>query len=61
MEAQDLTFRREPAVDGIHNDIQFNEYRDNGERWVTVGQLLFGTLAAFALVALYVGFAWLEG
>lgn len=61
MEAQDLTFRREPAVDGIHNDIQFNEYVPDGTRWVTIGQLFGGTMMAFLLVVAYVFVAWLEG
>ena len=61
MEAQDLTFRREPAVDGIHNDIQFNEYVPADTRWVTIGQLFFGTIGAFALLAMYIAFAWIEG
>lgn len=61
MEGQDLTFRREPAVDGIHNDIQFNEYVPDGTRWVTIGQLFIGTMMAFGLIAAYVFVAWLEG
>ena len=61
MEAQDLTFRREPAVDGIHNDIQVNEYVPEGTRWVTIGQLFFCTMMAFLLIAAYVFVAWLEG
>lgn len=56
-----INFTRAPASDGIHNHVYFNEYRDNGERMVTIGQLLFGAFAAFGLVLLYVGFAWLEG
>lgn len=61
MEAQDLTFRREPAVDGIHNDIQFNEYVPDGTRWVTIGQLFGGTMMVFLLIVAYAIVAWLEG
>ena len=46
-------FTRGPADDGIH------DYKP--ERIVTIGQLVLGTLFAVALMALYVGFAWLEG
>lgn len=61
MKGQDVMFERGLNVpDGIHNDIQFNEYRNRGEVLVTIGQLVFGTFAAFALVLLYVAFAWLE-
>lgn len=56
-----INFQRTPASDGIHRHIYFNEYHNKGERMVTIGQLLFGAFAAFALVILYVGFAWLEG
>ena len=38
-----------------------NEYRRTDTRWVTIGQIFFGTMAAFALLAMYVLFAWLEG
>ena len=61
MEAQDLTFRREPAVDGIHNDIQFNEYVPDGTRWVTIGQLFGGPMMVFLLIVAYAFVAWLEG
>lgn len=61
MEAQDLTFRREPAMDGIHNDIQFNEYVPEGTMWVTIGQIVGGTLIAFGLMLAYVFVSWLEG
>lgn len=54
--------RGKPAPDGIHDQVFFNEYRrPQGERWVTIGQLVIGTLLAFCLVALYWGFAMLEG
>jgi hypothetical protein len=56
-----VNFQRTPASDGIHRHVYFNEYSDNGERWVTIGQLLFGTMAVFALIVLYVLFAWMEG
>jgi hypothetical protein len=56
-----INFQRTPASDGIHRHVYFNEYRNNGERWVTIGQLFCGSMLVFALVALYVGFAWLEG
>ena len=56
-----VNFQRTTASDGIHRHVYFNEYRDNGERWVTIGQLLFGTFAVFALIVLYVLFAWMEG
>ena len=52
-------FTRGPADDGIHDYITCHDYRP--ERLVTIGQLVLGTLFAVALVALYVGFAWLEG
>lgn len=61
MEAQDLTFRREPAVDGIHDDIQFNEYVPDETMWVTIGQLFGGTMIVFLLIVAYVFVAWLEG
>ena len=62
MTNENLCFQRKtPAPDGIHNDIQFNEYVNDGTRWVTVGQLLLVTLAPFALMVLYVLFAWMEG
>lgn len=53
--------RGKPAPDGIHDHVFFNEYRNKGERMVTIGQLVIGTLLAFCLVALYWGFALLEG
>jgi hypothetical protein len=52
-------FTHGPADDGIHDYITCHDYRP--ERMVTIGQILFGTLATFALAMLYVGFAWLEG
>lgn len=52
-------FTRGPADDGIHDYITCNDYRP--ERLVTIGQLVIGTLFAVALMALYVGFALLEG
>jgi hypothetical protein len=57
-------FTRGPADDGIHD---YETLRQNIRRlskaifYVTVGQLVLGTLFAVALMALYVGFAWLEG
>lgn len=56
-----INFTRAPASDGIHRHVYFNEYRNNGERMATIGQLFIGTLFTFALVALYVGFKYLEG
>lgn len=42
--------------------VYFWEYRRNpDERMVTIGQLFLGTLGAFALMVLYVLFAWIEG
>ena len=62
MNGQDVMFQRHVNVpDGIHDHVEFNEYRPGDTRWVTIGQLVFGTFAAFALGLLYVGFAWLEG
>ena len=56
-----VNFQRTPASDGIHRHVYFNEYCNKGERMVTIGQLLFGSLAAFALMVLYILFAWMEG
>lgn len=56
-----IKFHRGPAQDCIHNDIQFNEYRNKGERMVTIGQLVGGTLMAFCLILAYVFVSWLEG
>lgn len=54
--------RGKPAPDGIiHEHVEFNEYRPKGERMVTAGQIFFGTLAAFSLLAMYVLFSLLEG
>lgn len=54
--------RGKPAPDGIHDHVFFNEYRrPQGERWVTIGQLVGGTLMAFGLMLAYVFVAWLEG
>lgn len=52
-------FTRGPADDGIHDYITCHDYKP--ERLVTIGQLVLGTLGAFALMAMYVLFAWLEG
>ena len=52
-------FTRGPADDGIHDYITCNDYRP--EWLVIICQLVLGTLFAVALMALYVGFAWLEG
>lgn len=56
-----INFQRTPAQDGIHRHVYFNEYDSKDERLVSIGQLLLGTLFTFALVALYVGFKYLEG
>lgn len=62
MTNENLCFQRKTtAPDGIHDDIQFNEYIPDGTRWVTIGQLFLGTMGAFALMILYVAFAWIEG
>ena len=53
--------RNASAPDGIHDRIEVNEYTPNDTRWVTIGQLFFGTMGAFALMILYVAFAWIEG
>ena len=53
--------RKIAAPDGIHDRLEVNEYHPGDTRWVTIGQLFFGTMAAFALMALYVAFAWIEG
>lgn len=56
-----INFQRAPAQDGIHRHVYFNEYDRKDERLVSIGQLLLGTFFTFALVALYVGFKYLEG
>lgn len=56
-----INFTRAPAQDGIHRHVYFNEYKRKDERLVSIGQLVLGTLFTFALVALYVGFKYLEG
>jgi hypothetical protein len=56
-----VNFQRTPASDGIHRHVYFNECHNNGERLVTVGQLVCGTLMAFFLIMAYVFVAWLEG
>lgn len=62
MNDSDLNFvKGSPAPDGIHNDIQFNEYVPDGTRWVTIGQLFGGTMMVFLLIVAYVFVAWLEG
>ena len=62
MTNENLCFQRKTsAPDGIHDDIQFNEYVHDGARWVTIGQLFAGTMMVFLLVAAYVFVAWLEG
>lgn len=53
--------RGKPAPDGIHDHVYFNEYHNRGERLVTIGQLVGGTLMAFGLMLAYVFVAWLEG
>ena len=52
-------FTRGHADDGIHDYITCHDFKP--ERMVTIGQVFIGTMMAFALVLLYVGFAWLEG
>lgn len=47
--------------DGIHNDIQFNEYRNHGTVWVTARQFIIVTLEVLALAAMYGLFGMLEG
>ena len=62
MTNENLCFQRKTsAPDGIHDHVFFNEYRDNGERWVTIGQLFGGTMMVFLLIVAYVFVAWLEG
>lgn len=56
-----IKFERGPAQDGTHDHVYFNEYRNRGERLVTIGQLVGGTLMAFGLMLAYVFVAWLEG
>lgn len=56
-----IKFERGPAQDGTHDHVYFNEYRNHGERLVTIGQLVGGTLMAFGLMLAYVFVAWLEG
>lgn len=56
-----VNFTRAPAQDGIHRHVYFNEYKRKDERLVSIGQLLLGTFFTFTLVALYVGFKYLEG
>jgi hypothetical protein len=56
-----INFQRTPASDGIHRHVYFNEFNPKDERLVSIGQLLLGTLFTFALVALYIGFKYLEG
>ena len=56
-----IKFHRGPAQDCIHNDIEFNEYHNKGERMVTIGQLVGGTLGVFALALMYALFGMLEG
>jgi hypothetical protein len=68
MNGQDVMFHRHTNVpDGIHDSVEFNEYRRTD---TPIGQFFFGSLlvfalvnlfVSFALVALYVAFAWLEG
>ena len=62
MTNENLCFQRKTsAPDGIHNDIQFNEYVHDSTRWVTIGQLFGGTMMAFLLIVAYVFVAWIEG
>lgn len=62
MNGHEVMFQRHVNVpDGIHASVEFNEYRRTDTRWVTIGQLFCGSMLVFALVALYVAFAWLEG
>lgn len=56
-----IKFERGPAQDGTHDHVYFNEYHNHGERQVTIGQLVGGTLMAFGLMLAYVFVAWLEG
>ena len=56
-----IKFERYPAHDGTDDHVYFNEYRNQGERLVTIGQLVGGTLMAFGLMLAYVFVAWLEG
>lgn len=41
--------------------MKFNEYKPDDTCWVTKRQFFGGTMAAFALLAMYVLFAWVEG
>ena len=52
-----IKFERGPA----HDHVYFNEYRNHGERLVTIWQLVGGTMMAFGLMLAYVIVAWLEG
>lgn len=55
MTNENLCFQRKtPAPDGIHDDIQFNEYVPDGTRWVTIGQLFGGTMIVFGLLIAYI-------
>ena len=62
MKGQDVMFERGLNVpDGIHDHVEFNEYRPGETRWVTIGQLVLGTLGVVALALLYALFGMLEG
>lgn len=54
-------FTHGPADDGIHDDIQFNEYVPDSTMWVTARQFIIGTLEVLALAAMYGLFGMLEG
>lgn len=56
-----IKFERGPAQDRTHDHVYFNEYHNRGERLVTIGQLVLGTLGVFALALMYALFGMLEG
>lgn len=61
MNGQQISFLREPAVDGIHDHVEFNEYRNHGTVWVSVWEFVVGLLEVLALAVMYGLFGMLEG
>ena len=62
MKGQKIMFERGlNAPDGIHPTVEFNEYRPDGTRWVTIGQLFCGTMLAFGMLLAYIFVGILEG
>lgn len=56
-----VKFERGPAHDGIHDNVQYNEYRKMDERAAAIVHAAGGTLLAVGLLLAYAFAGWLDG